>query len=69
MVGLGLTKAAHEFLMLHYFATDSAQIWDDLDATEDLVFPYAPARRTRAYKALLASHVARGACHPGPGPR
>ena len=57
-VGLGLTKAAHEFLMLHYFATDSAQIWDDLDATQDLVFPDAPARRTRAYKALLASHVA-----------
>ena len=57
-VGLGLTKAAHEFLMLHYFATDSAQIWDDLDAIGDLVFPDAPARRTRAYKALLASHVA-----------
>ena len=57
-VGLGLTKAAHEFLMLHYFATDRAQIWDDLDATQDLVFPDAPARRTRAYKALLASHVA-----------
>ena len=28
-VGLGLTKATHEFVMLHYFATDSAQIWDD----------------------------------------
>ena len=31
-VGLGLTKATHEFVMLHYFATDSAQIWDDLDS-------------------------------------
>ena len=44
--------------MLHYFATDSAQIWDDLDATQDLVFPHAPARRAHAYQALLASHVA-----------
>ena len=52
-VGLGLTKASHEFLMLHYFATDSAQIWDDLDATQDLVFPHAPARRAHAYEALL----------------
>ena len=57
-VGLGLTKASHEFLMLHYFATDSAQVWDDLDATQDLVFPHAPTRRAHAYQALLASHVA-----------
>ena len=57
-VGLGLTKASHEFLMLHYFATDSAQIWDDLDATHELVFPHALARRAHAYQALLASHVA-----------
>ena len=28
-VGLGLTKATHEFVILHYFATDSAQIWDE----------------------------------------
>ena len=54
-VGLGLTKASHEFLMLHYFATDSAQVWDDLDATQDLVFPHAPTRRAHAYQALLAS--------------
>ena len=33
-VGLGLTKATHEFVMLHYFATDSAQIWDDLDSMD-----------------------------------
>ena len=57
-VGLGLIKASHKFLMLHYFATDSAQIWDDLDATQDLVFSHAPARRAHAYEALLASHVA-----------
>ena len=57
-VGLGLTKASHEFLMLHYFATDSAQIWNDLDATQDLVFPDAPSRRAHAYRAFLACHVA-----------
>ncbi len=56
-VGLGLTKASHEFLMLHYFATDSAQIWDDLDATQDLVFPDALSRRAHAYH-TLACHVA-----------
>ena len=27
-VALGLTKAMHEFLTLHYFATDSASSWD-----------------------------------------
>ena len=27
-VALGLTKAMHEFLILHYFATDSADSWD-----------------------------------------
>ena len=48
-VGLGLTKASHQFLMLHYFATDSAKVWDDLDATQDLVFPHAPTRRAHAY--------------------
>ncbi len=57
-VGLGLTKATHEFVMLHYFATDSAQIWDDLDSMDYLVFSHAPTRRARAYRALLLSHVA-----------
>ncbi len=57
-VGLGLTKATHEFLMLHYFAIDSAQIWDDLDSMRYLVFSHAPSRRARAFQALLISHVA-----------
>ena len=30
IVALGLTKAMHEFLTLHYFAIDSAAGWDDL---------------------------------------
>ena len=30
IVALGLTKAMHELLTLHYFATDSAAGWDDL---------------------------------------
>lgn len=29
VVALGGTKAMHEFLVLHYFATDSAQGWDE----------------------------------------
>ena len=57
-VGLGLTKAAHEFVILHYFATDSAQIWDDLDSMRDLTFVHAPTRRAKALRALQKSHVA-----------
>ena len=34
-VALGLTKAMHEFLTLHYFATDSAESWDTLVAIAD----------------------------------
>ena len=30
IVALGLTKAMHEFLTLHYFAIDSAAGWDEL---------------------------------------
>ena len=30
IVALGLTKAMHELVTLHYFATDSAAGWDDL---------------------------------------
>ena len=66
-VGLGLTKASHEFLMLHYFATDSSQIWDDLDSLAEIVFPHAPSRRAHAYHAFLAAHIApsyRRLAHP-----
>ena len=66
-VGLGLTKASHEFLMLHYFATDSFQIWDDLDSLAEIVFPHAPSRRAHAYHAFLAAHIApsyRRLAHP-----
>ena len=57
-VGLGLTKATHEFVILHYFATDSAQIWDDLESMRDLTFVHAPTRRAKALRALQKSHVA-----------
>ena len=57
-VGLGLTKATHEFVMLHYFATDSAQIWDDLESMRNLTFVHAPTRRAKAVLALQKSHVA-----------
>ena len=57
-VGLGLTKATHEFVILHYFATDSAQIWDDLDSMSYLTFVHAPTRRAKALRALQMSHVA-----------
>ena len=43
-VGLGLTKATHEFVMLHYFATDSAQIWDDLESMSNLTFVHATSK-------------------------
>ena len=57
-VGLGLTKATHEFVMLHHFATDSAQIWDDLESMRNLTFVHAPTRRAKALLALRKSHVA-----------
>ena len=57
-VGLGLTKATHEFVMLHYFATDSAQIWDNLESMRNLTFVHAPTRRAKAVLALQKSHVA-----------
>ena len=57
-VGLGLTKATHEFVILHYFATDSAQIWDDLESMRNLTFVHAPTRRAKALRALRKSHVA-----------
>ena len=52
-VGLRLTKTIHEFLMLHCFAIDSAQIWDDLDSMRYLTFAHAPTRRARAFRAHL----------------
>ena len=44
--------------MLHYFATDSAQIWDDLESMRNLTFVHAPTRRAKAVLALQKSHVA-----------
>ena len=44
--------------MLHYFATDSAQIWDDLESMRNLTFVHAPTRRAKALLALRKSHVA-----------
>ena len=41
--------------MLHCFATDSAQIWDDLDATEDLVFPDGVPEHTKLCWPLMCT--------------
>ena len=44
---LGRSKAAHEFLVLHYFALDSAKHWDELltNVLPAVRLPGASARR------------------------
>ena len=48
---LGRSKAAHEFLVLHYFALDSAKHWEELltDVLPAVRLPGASARRKQIY--------------------
>eukprot|EP00434_Breviolum_minutum_P007480 symbB.v1.2.006600.t1/scaffold393.1/size213714/13 len=57
---LGRSKAAHEFLVLHYFGLDSAKHWDALlfDVLPAVRFPGASAPRAIALEMFGASHIA-----------
>ena len=59
-VALGLTKAMHEFLTLHYFATDSATSWHTF-LTERMpngTWPGADERRQCALDMFAKCHIA-----------
>ena len=57
---LGMSKATHEFLTLHYFALDSAEWWERIlgELLPNAHFPDAVVRRTFAYKMFMAAHIA-----------
>ena len=50
VTALGLSKAIHEFLTLHYFALDSADWWEKIlgELFPKAQFPAAVVRRTKA---------------------
>ena len=56
---LGRSRAAHEFLVLHYFALDSAKHWDEVlfHVVPTVKLPGAKARRATALEAFGASHI------------
>ena len=60
VTSLGISKATHEFLTLHYFALDSAEWWGRIlgDLLPNAQFPDAVVRRTVAYKMFSAVHIA-----------
>ena len=60
VTALGLSKATHEFLTLHYFALDSAEWWDRIlkELLPDARFPGAVVRRAGVIKVFDNCHVA-----------
>ena len=60
VTALGLSKATHEFLTLHYFALDSADWWVRIlgELLPNARFPDAVVRRTVAAKMFTAVHIA-----------
>ena len=60
IVALGLTKAMHEFLTLHYFAIDSAAGWDELleKRLPTATLMKADGRRLMAIEMFEQSHIA-----------
>ena len=60
VTSLGMSKATHEFLTLHYFALDSAEWWERIlgELLPNAQFPDAVVRRTIAYKMFMAVHIA-----------
>ena len=60
VTSLGMSKATHEFLTLHYFALDSAEWWERIlgELLPNAQFPDAAVRRTIAYKMFMAAHIA-----------
>ena len=59
VTALGLSKATHEFLTLHYFALDSADWWEHIlgELLPDARFPDAVVRRTVAAKIFAGVHI------------
>ena len=57
---LGLSKATHEFLVLHYFAIDSAAEWELIlhELMPKVRFPGAVVRRAVALRVFEACHIA-----------
>ena len=57
---LGLSKATHEFLTLHYFAIDSADWWEQLltELIPQARFPGAVVRRAVALSVFQSCHIA-----------
>ena len=60
VTALGRSKAAHEFLVLHYLGLDSAKRWDALlsEVLPAVRLPGASARRATALEMFKASHIA-----------
>ena len=60
VTSLGMSKATHEFLTLHYFALDSAEWWEQIlgELLPNAQFPAAVIRRTIAYQMFMAAHIA-----------
>ena len=60
VTALGRSKAAHEFLVLHYLGLDSVKHWDVLllDVLSAFRFLGASARRPTALEMFEASHIA-----------
>ena len=56
---LTLSKATHEFLVLHYFALDSAKYWDEvLEHVLPMVgLPGAQVRRATALQVFRVSQI------------
>ena len=59
VTALGRSKAAHEFLVLHYFGLDSAMHWDVLmsEVLPAVQLPGASARRATALEIFGATHI------------
>ena len=59
VTALGRSKAAHEFLVLHYFGLDSAMHWDVLmsEVLPAVQLPGASARRATALEMFGATHI------------
>ena len=60
VTALGLSKATHEFLTLHYFATDSAAKWDNIlsELLPNHPLPGAAVGRASAFEMFNACHIA-----------
>ena len=57
---LGISKAAHEFLVLHYFATDSIIYWNSFlhEVMPLLPLPVPAVRRAEVVDMMQGTHVA-----------